>query len=188
MEEERYSPSSGCEVVTVLTISQLTCRSDSLELSQTTSLSPAPQSIVSTLWSRASACASGRCRRRCFDVCATADPDAVVAVVAVHDVVAPAAAEDVAAPAAVERRCRLAAHAVVSALTVEGVAALLAEDEVVPSPALTVSSPPRAWIPVVARRAGQGLAVVRPLDDDDTVSDGGSSRSPARGARRAREP
>src|SRR5215204_4244211 len=55
-EKPCYSPSSGCDVTTVLTISQLTWTSDSFELSQTTSASPSPQSMWSTMRSRASAC------------------------------------------------------------------------------------------------------------------------------------
>src|SRR5215211_1127296 len=55
-EKPCYSPSSGCDVTTVLTISQLTWTSASFELSQTTSRSPSPQSMWSTWWSRASAC------------------------------------------------------------------------------------------------------------------------------------
>jgi len=48
-----YSPSSGCEVVTVFTVSQLTWTSDSFALSQTTSL-PGPHRMTSRTPSSAS--------------------------------------------------------------------------------------------------------------------------------------
>ncbi len=110
-----------------------------------------------------------------LDVGATADPDPVVAVVTVHGVVAPAAAEDVVALAAVHGViARPAAHAVVPTLTVQGVVATTAVHTVVAVASVDEVVAATGVDAVVSGRARQRFAVMRPLDNDDAVGDGGA--------------
>jgi hypothetical protein len=110
-----------------------------------------------------------------LDIGATADPDAVIAVVAVHDVVAPAATEHIVVLSAADRvRARAATNAVVSTFAVQCVLTPTAEDAVVALTRVDDVVAAAGENAVVPCRARQRLAVHRPLDDDDAMGNGGA--------------